>query len=55
VVPNKIWNQIGITMERLGKQHIGFHLCVSQSIVRGLNAMGASIRKQAQDLEAEVR
>jgi hypothetical protein len=54
VVPNKVWDQIGTTMERLGKQHIGFHLCVSQSIARGLNSLGSSISKQAQELEAEV-
>lgn len=55
MVPNKVWDQIATTMERLGKQHIGFHLCVSQSIARGLNSLGQSIAKQSQVLEAEVR
>jgi hypothetical protein len=54
VVPNKVWDLIGTTLERLGKQHIGFHLCVSQSIARGLTSLGSSISKQSQDLEAEV-
>ena len=41
-------------MERLGKQHIGFHLCVTQSIVRELHTTGSSIDKKTHKLEAEV-
>lgn len=54
VETNRVLDQIHITSEKLGKQHIGYSLCISQSIAREFNEYSKINGKKLNDLEFKV-
>jgi len=55
VETNNAWDQLYTTSERLGKQHIGFSLCISQSIARELYDHGRSSSRRVQEIETKLQ
>ena len=43
-----------MTSERLGKQHIGFSICISQSVGRAFTNFSVENKAKVQDILAQV-
>lgn len=54
VETNRVLDQIHITSEKIGKQHIGYSLCVSQSIAREFNEHAKTNGRKIQEIELKV-
>lgn len=51
---NRLLDQLQITTEKIGKQHIGYSLCISQSISRDFADYVKSTSKRINELESKV-
>ena len=51
---NRLLDQLQITTEKIGKQHIGYSLCISQSISRDFSEYVKSTSKRINELESKV-
>jgi hypothetical protein len=51
---NNVLDQLHVTTEKVGKQHIGYSLCISQSIAREFIEHAKATTKRISDLELKV-
>lgn len=51
---NHLLEQVHTSTEKVGKQHIGYSLCVSQSISREFSEYAKSNSRKIHDLELKV-
>jgi hypothetical protein len=54
VETNHILDQLQTTTEKIGKQHIGYSLCISQSISRDFAEFAKSTTRRINELESKV-